>query len=160
MIFSQNTKNIISNVNGQVINNLNEVKQFLDMDKDSKGLSYEGLRIDIIERDLKNNRKVYYVQNFPIKLISKRRQGWVENDLLNLINSLLKHFGIQGITNLKNFNKSILSKELLKEIKEHIPPIIISILPDETIELIDGNHRIALAEIFFELKDIRAFVSQ
>jgi len=159
MKFFKSKKQIIyDQIEGQKILDYSEITKFLGNYKKNKGLSYEGLRLDMIENNFKVNNEVFFVNKFPLNLISKRRQGWTPEGVLSLINSLLKHFGIMGIDSLENFNLNLFSKDLFQEIKDHIPPIIISILPDGTINLEDGNHRLELAENIFKLNSINAFV--
>ena len=138
------------------IHSIEEVNRILNR-HDSRVLSTVGLRFDLITSAFRSGSKVYFIERFPLAKLSERRQGWTSQGVLDLVNSLLSHFGIQGISDLGKFNKQVLSEEVLAGIETHIPPIIVSSLPDGIFHLDDGNHRVALAD-FFQLKYIRCFL--
>ena len=139
------------------LNNIHDVELILS-EHDSRSLSTTDFRSDELANAFRIGRKVYFTQKFELDSISNKRQGWSEDRLLDMINKLLNHFKIKGIEKLEQFNKHILSNDVLNEIESHIPPIIVSKLPDGTIHLVEGNHRVALAEMFFGLNKIRAFI--
>lgn len=141
----------------QEIHNMNDIKHILEK-HDKKALSANGIRIDMVARSLQHNLKVYYKEEFEMSLLGRSRQGWTREGVLEMMNSLLSHFGLKGINDITVFNKDVFSKDLINEIKEHIPPVIIHLLPDGTYKLEDGNHRVGLAEQFLKLEVIRAFI--
>ncbi len=139
------------------IHNQNDIVKFLSFD-DPRGISSEGLRIDKLISALNQGRSIVFVSDFPLNLISTRRQGWTREGVLTLLNALLKHFGIVQISDISVFDKHHLSEEIINQIKFHIPPIILSILPGDYCHVDDGNHRIALGEQMFGLTTLSAFI--
>ncbi|MCA9496204.1 MAG: hypothetical protein KC589_04640 [Nanoarchaeota archaeon] len=158
MNFFEEKITIFDNLKGYKVKDMSQVQLFLNYDKNNKCLSYEGLNLNSIQNSFRISFEVFFVDNFPIELISKRRQGWTREGIINLINSLLNYYNIRKISSLEEFNELKIDDKIRMEIKNHIPPIIVTLLPDESFHLEDGNHRIALSELFFHVKELKAFV--
>lgn len=155
MIFftSKETK-ILNNLTGFKILKYEDLSKYFNFS--SSHLS--NIRLDIIENSFQINKEIYFIEEFPLNLISKSRQGFTQENLLSLLNSILQSNNLQKINSLQEFNIEKLDKKTFQKIKEELPPIILSILPDETIKLEDGNHRVALYEYILKLENIKAIV--
>jgi len=144
-------------IKGILLKDMGQVNSILKFNTD-KPFSNKELRLDLIEDSLKREDKVYFSNDFSLDLLDRRRQGWDLGRGLEMLNTLLNYYKFPNIIDLKEFNKNLFNKSTIKEISENMPPVIVSLLPDGTFHLEDGNHRIAILEIFLGLKEIRAFI--
>ncbi len=147
---------IAQGVRGKLLNNIGELEAIL-LKNNGKGLLRQSLRLDLVRDAFAHKRTIYFVDDFPLALLSRRRQGWTEDKVLAMANSLLAPVGIE-VKDMGHFNKHTISVEILDQIKEHFPPIIVSSLPDKIFHVEDGNHRAALAEFFLRMDNIPAIV--
>ena len=65
----------------------------------------------------------------------------------------IQKLGLQPISDLRQINVNIAPEK----IKAMLPPIIITMMPDESYHVDDGNHRLGVAS-FLKLPAVRAFV--
>ena len=147
------TENISADVE---LKDLQEVEQVLSTYK-STMLTTKDLRLDLIQNAYRIKRRVYYARQFPLHLIHKSRQGASVQGIIEIINRILEHYTLGKIEQITQLNTTQM-EVVLKEVMVHCPPLILSILPDETIHLDDGNHRVYLAEKVLGLKTLPAFI--
>jgi len=112
------------------------------------GLSVESLRTDIIDSHLKHGGKVNYHENYPISEIGQRRQGFVRQKAQDMIGSMLRQLGLPPDSD---------TRPHLEQIKAMLPPVIISVLPDGTNYIQDGNHRLGVS-LMLGLPTIKTFL--
>lgn len=96
--------------------------------------------------------------DFPLSNIPRLTQGYDPSRVRDIINVILKSVGLDPVENLKQIDHHAL-QPYLSQIKKSLPPIIVSLLPDESYHLADGNHRFGTAKIL-GLPTIRAIVLQ
>ncbi len=115
------------------------------------------MRYDVLERAFDSKKNVFYVEHFPISQIYSGEQGWEADQVRELMNRLLVAYHLTPVNHLSEFN-SVVSKKLFEDAHDFTPPIIATVLPDNHVDLLDGNHRVALFQIFLRLPTIRAFI--
>ncbi len=132
-----------------------EFLEFFNSHKINGPINYENIRIDLIKNMFKIGGKVFFKEKFEIKEIKNKSQGWTREGVLTMMNLILKDEKLAEIEDIKDFKKDSLD---IKKIMIQLAPIIISILPDNSIDLNDGNHRLALVELFLKEKNISAYI--
>lgn len=120
-------------------------------------ISAEGIRTDMLDQAFKVGNQVEYDENFPINNISTRMQGFGMDSVLEIINKMLQAIGIQPVTNAQDVKNIPNLQSLYPKLIEMIPPAIISIMPDDTVSLMDGNHRYGVSKVL-GLPTIKAFI--
>jgi hypothetical protein len=113
-------------------------------------------RLDYIDNAYKIGRKVYFTETYPLKQITTPRQGWVEGTVLEMLNIIMSYLNKPLVKKLSQFDATLNEHDKAK-ILRIIPPIILSLLPDDSVHTSDGNHRYALAKIL-QLEYLPAFI--
>ena len=112
------------------------------------GLNVESLRMDIIDSHMKRGGHVNYDENFPIAEIGQRRQGFARQRAQEMIATMLGQLGLSPDSDPRPHSQ---------QIKAMLPPVIISILPDGTNHIEDGNHRLGVS-LMLGIPTIKAFL--
>jgi hypothetical protein len=120
-------------------------------------LDISGIRTDMIDNAFKIGNQVEYDPAFPIAKISKRMQGFDTGSVLAMINKMLSNIGLQQANTIADIKTIPNLQQNISKLSEMIPPAILSILPDETVSLMDGNHRYG-ASIMLGLPTIKTFI--
>jgi hypothetical protein len=120
-------------------------------------ISAEGMRTDMIDQAFKVGNQVEYDANFPINNISTRMQGFSMDSVVEIINKMLQAIGVQPVANAQDVKSIPNLQSLYPKLIDMIPPAIISILPDGTVSLMDGNHRYGVSKVL-GLPTIKTFI--
>jgi hypothetical protein len=132
-----------------------QVQQIIDSHEGP--LDTSGIRTDVLDHAFKTGNQVEYDPAFPISQISKRMQGFEPNAVLTMINKMLSSIGLQEVKSPSEIKTIPNLQQNLSKLSDMIPPAILFILPDETVSLMDGNHRYG-ASIMLGLPTIKTFI--
>jgi hypothetical protein len=121
-------------------------------------ISVERLRTDLLDSAAKRGDQLFFDPEFPISNFGRRIQGFSMDGVLDIINTVFQSVGLQAVQTTQEIkSQNIASK--LQQIKEMLPPLIVTILPDESYSLGDGNHRLGVARVL-NIPTLKAFIIQ
>jgi len=121
-----------------------ETKKLLELLKKSKSLSYENLNLELLE-----NKKIYFIKNFPLEEIKNIEKNSNNNDnILEMLNHIFDNFDETTIQNLENYKSDFLGI---------IPPIILQ-KQKNNYEILDGKKRTILSKEILKINSIPAFI--
>ena len=134
---------------------LQQVQQILSH---SGPISTHEVRVDFLQQAAKQGRMISFDPQFPVSNIGRRIQGYDMTRVLQMINVIFQTLGIPQVQNLQQINRQSIAT-YSQRIIQMLPPIIVSIMPDESYHLSDGNHRIGIAHVL-GLQTLKAFEIQ
>ncbi len=121
-------------------------------------LNTGNIRTDLLVSAANRGEHIMFDQDFPITNIGRRIQGYDMNHVMTMINTIFKTIGLPAIQDRTQIQPQTIQPHI-EQIKEALPPLIVSLMPDESYHLDDGNHRLGVARTL-GLQTVKAFIIQ
>lgn len=118
----------------------------------------DDLRTDNFTNAERNGHTIYYNPAFQIANIGRRIQGYDMARVMQMINQMFSAIGLPPVQDPKQIDQNAVRPHAA-QLSEMLPPIIVSIMPDESYSLSDGNHRLGCARVL-GLPTLKAFEIQ
>lgn len=137
--------------NYQSIKTIEQAKQLATT---AGGLDFDTQGIERIKANLNAGGEVYFTDHFPIKDLGRNRQGWAKDKVLEMFGTFAKSIGQVPPKTIEDAQNMPIDYSTFNRM---ISPVIISMMPDESYHISDGNHRLGCA-IVLKFPTIKAFV--
>jgi len=121
-------------------------------------LNAEGVRTDMFDNAEHHGFPITYDPDFSISNIGRRIQGYDMGRVMEMIGVMFQTLKLPPPQDRNQIDRAAVAQHA-EQFKEMLPPIIVSILPDETYHLGDGNHRLGTARTL-GIPTLKAFVIQ
>ncbi len=126
-----------------------KLAQTTALDVDTQGL-------ERVAKVLKGGGSVWYTDAFQISELGRNRQGWAADHVLGMFSRMAQKLGLNPPETLQDAQKLGIKQG---DFNRMISPVIVSLMPDESYHIDDGNHRLGCA-IVLKFPTVRAFVLQ
>jgi len=119
-------------------------------------ISAKEMRIDTLQNAARLEKSISFDSEFAVANIGRRIQGYDMQRVMQMIGVMFQALNLPAPQDPRQIDKQVVQQHVPK-IKEMLPPIIVSVMPDESYDLDDGNHRLGCARVL-GLLTMKAFV--